>query len=66
MNASQNTKSDSTFEQQIQSIPLSQRQRHAALQAASVAEAFVEMFTWDGGKADRPRADVFAKPNLKY
>ena len=66
MNASQNTKSGSTLEQQIQSIQLSQHQRNTALQAASVAELFVNAIMSVCGKVQRPDADVFAKPNLKY
>ena len=66
MNASQNTKSGFTIEQQIQSIPLSQRQRNSALQAASVAELFVNAIVSVCGKVQRPRVNVFAKPNLTY
>ena len=66
MNASQNTKSGSTIEQQIHSIQLSQYQRNAALHAARIAEAVVGAIVWVCGKLDRPNASVFAKPNLKY
>ena len=66
MNASQNTKSGSTIEQQIQSIPLSRRQQKSALHAASVAETFINAIVWVCGKAQGPNSDVFAKPNLKY
>ena len=66
MKARQNMKSGSTIEQQIQSIHLSQRQRNAVLHDARVAEAVVGAILWICGKLVRPRADVFAKPNLKY
>ena len=66
MNASQNTKSGSTIEQQIQSIQLSQHQRNAVLHAARVAEAIVDAMVWLCSKLERPVANVFAKPNLKY
>ena len=66
MNASQNTKSGSTLEQQIASIKMSQYQRNQVLHAARVAEAFVGAILWVCGKVERPRAGVFAKPNLKY
>ena len=66
MNASQNTKSGSTLEQQIQSIQMSQHQRDAVLHAVRVAETVVDAIVWVSGKVQRPNADVFAKPNLNY
>jgi len=66
MNASQNTKSGSTFEQQIHSIQMSQYQRNAVLHDLRIAEAVVGAIVWVCGKVGRPGANVFAKPNLKY
>ena len=66
MNASQNMKSGSTIEQQIHSIQMSQYQRNAVLRDVRVAEAVVGAIMWACGKVERPHANVFAKPNLKY
>jgi len=66
MNAKQNMNSDSSIEQQLNSVRLSRRDRAAALHDARIAEAFVELFTWAGSKANRPDASVFAKPSPKY
>jgi len=66
MNARQNMKSGSTIEEQLSSIQMSQHERNAALHAAGIAEMFVGTILWVCGKVQRPRADVFAKPNLKY
>jgi len=66
MNASQNMKSGSTIQEQITSIQMSQHERSAALHAADVAEVFVSAILWVCGKVERPRADMFAKPNMNY
>jgi len=66
MNASQNMKSGSSIEQQIQSIHLPQHERDQVLHAARVAEAFVDAIMWVGGKFERPDAGVFARPSPKY
>jgi hypothetical protein len=66
MNTTQNTKSGSSIEQQLSSINMSERVRSAARHDAHIAEAFVEVFTWAGGKFNRPRAGVFANPSPKY
>jgi len=66
MNARQNRKSGLTIKEQISSIQMSQHERDAVLHDVRVAEAFVDAIMWACGKAVRPHADVFAKPNLKY
>lgn len=66
MNASQNAKSVSSIEQQIQSIHLSQHERNQVLHQAHIAEAFVELLVWVGGKFNRSGAEVSAKLSPKY
>jgi len=66
MNARQNMMSGSTIEEQLRSVQMSQHERNAALHAAGIAEMFVGAILWVCGKAERPHADVFVKPNLKY
>ena len=66
MNASQNTKSGSTIEQQIHSIQMPQYQRNAVLRDVRVAQAVVGAIMWVCNRFERPGAGVFAKPNLKY
>jgi hypothetical protein len=66
MNASHNTKSVSTIEEQLSSVQMSQRQRNAALHDARFGEFFADAIMWVCGRAEQPHANVFAKPNLKY
>jgi len=65
MNASQNMKSGSSIEQQLGSVNMSQYERNAVLYGLSIAELFVDAIAWVCSK-QRPRADAFAKPNLKF
>ena len=66
MNTRQNMKSGSSIEQQLGSIQMSEHQRDAALNAARVAELFVDAIMWVYNKIERPDAGVFAKPSPKY
>jgi len=65
MNASQNMKSGSSIEQQLGSVNMSQYERNAVLYDLSIAELIVDAIAWVCSK-QRPRADAFAKPNLKF
>jgi hypothetical protein len=58
MNASQNVKSVSSIEQQINAIQLSPQQRNEVLHAASVAELIIDTIAWVGGKLQCLVADV--------
>ena len=66
MNASQNLKSGSSIEQHLGSINMSKQMRRAAHHDARIGEMFADAVLWVCGKVKRPRADVFAKPNLNY
>lgn len=66
MNASQNMKSGSSIEQQLNSVNMSQHVRSAVLHDARIAEMIVDAIVWTGTKLEQFGADVFAKPSPKY
>ena len=66
MNATRNTKSGSSIEQQISSVNMSQHERNAVLHDASIAALIVDAIVWVGTRFERFGADAFAKPSPKY
>ena len=66
MNASQNVKSGSSFEQQLSSVQLSQRGRAAALNDARIAEMFVGAIVRICEKLARARGEAVLKSGAYY
>ena len=66
MKTSQNTKSDSTIEQQLNVVRMSQQERKAVSHDARIAELFVNAIVWVCSQAQRMSVDGFANPSPKY
>jgi hypothetical protein len=66
MNAKQDRQSDPSIEQLLNSIPMSEYERDAALRAARIGAALADAVVWVCSKFRRPDAPVFAAPSPKH